>query len=204
MATFSSFGSIRKGLALTTIALSMAWGIGVSSTACSSDAVDTKKDAAAAQDCPVTVAAASGKACTLPGLVCTIGYPCGQFLSETARCTCTDGKFDCVDSKDQAIANPESPKCTSPGGGNSDCPTDQAAADGKSCKLAGQQCAYAGFKCAGNTANNTDICFCTGGTPEGDAAVPLLYRCEIKGCTPPSDGSVKVDTGTPPVDAGPG
>ena len=198
----STLSRIRKALALTTIAGSMIWGIGASSTGCSSDAVDNTTKDAAAQDCPVTVAAAQGKACTQDALVCTIAYPCGQFLAETARCTCTAGKFDCVSPKGAPIDDPANPACTKPGGGNPDCPADQTAAEGATCKTQGQQCAYQGFKCPGNTANNTDICFCAGGTPEGDGGVPLVYRCEIKGCTPTSDGSIKTDTGTP--DAPPG
>jgi hypothetical protein len=201
----STLPRLRKALALTTIAAAMIWGVGASSTGCSSDAADNNTPDAAAQDCPVTVVAAQGKACTQPGLNCGISYACGQFLAETARCTCTGGKFDCVSPQGKPIDDPASPKCTPPGGGNDVCPADQNAAENAPCKTQGQQCPYAGFTCPGNTTKNTDICFCTGGTPaSADAAVPLVYRCEIKGCTPPSDGAIP-DTGTVPVDAnGPG
>lgn len=181
---------IRKGLALTTIAAFMVWGLGASSTGCSSDDVAATPDAAVAQDCPKTVLLAQGTTCREEALLCVIGYECGQFLNESARCTCTAGKFDCVDPHGAAIEDPAKPKCTSPGSGNKDCPASQSAAEGASCKTPGQQCAFEGFTCSGNTSKNTDICFCTGGTPENDAAVPLIYRCEIKGCTPPSDGSI--------------
>ncbi len=142
--------------------------------------------------CPNTVKLAQGQACTQEGFMCPIGFPCGQFLSEQANCTCTMGKYACVDSMGKAV-DPENPVCVSAGGGNAkECPSSESSAANTSCKTPGLVCNYPGPTCPGATTQNVDKCQCVGANKDSGV---LEFNCEPVGCNPQSDASVA------PVDA---
>jgi hypothetical protein len=143
--------------------------------------------------CPNTIKLAQGQACTQEGFACPIGFPCGQFLSEQANCTCTKGKYECVDSMGKTV-DPANPVCVSAGGGNAkECPSSESSAAGASCKTPGLVCNFPGPTCFGSTTQNVDKCQCVGANKDSGV---LEFSCEPTGCNPQSDAAV-----SPPVDA---
>ncbi|MEO6419690.1 MAG: hypothetical protein ABIP39_09805 [Polyangiaceae bacterium] len=181
---------LQIALALGTVCFSSSWAF---LAACTSDTT-TPEATEPAPFCPNTVKLAQGAACTQEGFMCPIGYPCGAFLAEQAQCTCTMGKYACVDSKGTAI-DPDNPVCVSAGGGNAkECPASETSADNASCKTPGLQCHYAGPTCPGAASANIDTCQCVGANKDGGV---LQFACEPMGCNPQSDASI-----IPPVDAG--
>jgi hypothetical protein len=180
---------LHIALALGTVVFTSSWGF---LAGCTADEV-TPETKEPAPFCPNTIKLAQGQACTEEGFVCPIGFPCGQFLSEQANCTCTMGKFACLDSKGNPV-DADNPVCVSAGGGNDkECPSSETAADNASCKTPGLQCHYQGPTCPGAASPNTDTCQCTGANKDSGV---LQFACEPAGCNPRSDASVN-----PPVDA---
>jgi hypothetical protein len=148
----------------------------------------------------VTVGAAAGASCSTEGYSCGIGYVCGSF-NQQAHCTCTSGKFVCVDSTQANVPQGGAPQCTSNGTGNDKaCPASESAADQAKCATSGLLCHYAGSVCPPpSTQVNTDTCQCLVHDDGG-----LSFKCERSFCNPGTDASNDLpDAGPPPpVDAG--
>jgi hypothetical protein len=180
---------LHIALALGSVFFTASWAL----SGCTSDAV-TPDAADAAPFCPNTVKLAQGQACTQEGFVCPIGFPCGEFLSEQANCTCTTGKYACLDSKGNMV-DPDNPVCVAAGGGNDkECPsTEDNAVKTPACKTPGLQCHYVGPTCPGAASPNTDTCQCVGANMDSGV---LQFVCEPAGCNPQSDASVIQDAGS--------
>lgn len=178
---------LQIALALGTVLFSASLAI----AGCTSDTA-TPEVEKPAPFCPNTVKLAQGEACTEENFVCHIGFPCGQFLSEQATCTCTMGKYACLDSKGKPV-DKENPVCVSAGGPNDkECPGSESAANSSSCKTPGLQCHYAGPTCPGSATANVDTCECVGANKDSGV---LQFACEPVGCNPRSDAAAN------PVDA---
>ena len=173
---------LQIALALGTVLVSA--GLAMAGCTSETSAPEAQKPA---PFCPNTIKLAQGQACTQEGFVCPIGFPCGQFLSEQANCTCTKGKYACVDSMGKTV-DPENPVCVSAGGGNAkECPSSLSATDNASCKTPGLQCHFAGPTCPGASSANIDTCECVGANEDGGT---LHFVCEPTGCNPQSDAAV--------------
>jgi hypothetical protein len=138
--------------------------------------------------CPSTVQSAAGAACGREGLVCPIGYSCPDtpITPNQATCTCTSGKFECIDNTNNTVDPGSDPQCA-PGGGPNDkqCPGNPDAADTKACKTSGLLCNYAGDTCSdGGVAKNT-VCQCKGSADGG-----LAFVCEYDTCNDIGDASI--------------
>lgn len=180
---------VRRFALGVVVAFSGTWGL---LAGCSSSEDDASNPDAAGT-CPGTLQAAIGATCQSEGFQCPIAYQCGQFLPGQAYCTCTSGKFACVDTTGNPITDYTAAPCTPPNKpADGDCPSSQAAAEGSSCKTTWLQCFYSGVKCPENANPNTDVCICAPKTGE-DGGTELKFRCEARGCVPKSDAS------TPPL-----
>ncbi len=155
--------------------------------------------------CPRSLSEAIGAACTLPNQDCPIGYySCGS-TPQQAHCTCTNGKFACVDSTGALVAKDTPPGCIGAGKANDkECPAAEKGTERKACTTAGLLCYYIGVQCPENQEPNVDTCQCVN---TGNGA--LAFHCEPKGCNPRSDAGEDAFTvpvpdaaGTPDVQAG--
>lgn len=189
----STFARLRNGFALTTIAFGLCWSL---STGCTADSSDSSEPDASADVCPTKIDDALSATCKKDGFICPVSYACGEFLAEQLTCTCSGGKYGCVDSKGGPVTDPSAIKCTNRGAGNDkDCPGDENSANGAACKTAGLQCFYAGLTCIGESNPTTDVCQCVG-APSGSSS-SLIYACEpTRACPIPADADI-----TPPSDA---
>ena len=187
MSTLSRFG---RAATIATLVGSLAWLVTAGCSSSKDNASGSTIEAGAT--CPNSLENAEGKDCKDEGLVCQTVYTCGSFLGQTSPCTCTGGKFVCVDTTGKEITDPTNPPCTSPGTGNDkQCPGDEGSANGQSCKTTGLVCTYAGKVCPETGKPTTDTCQCS---PDSTGA--LKYNCEPHACNPPSDGGVPI-----PLDA---
>jgi hypothetical protein len=141
-------------------------------------------DASVAQ-CPASVAAAIGAACTREGQDCGIGYTCGN-VPQQAHCLCTGGKYACTDATGADVAKGADPLCVPTGPANDkQCPAAEVGTEGKACTTAGLLCSYIGLQCPENAEPNLDTCQCQGAA----SGTGLFFHCEPVLCVPRSDAS---------------
>lgn len=189
--------SLRAAAGLFVVSSLALVGVSTVITGCSSDDNNGGTEDAGPAQCPATLAAAAGSACTVERMGCPYLYDCGQFLGQSAQCTCTDKVWSCVDPANNPVAAGATPSCTSPGGGNDkDCPA--AETEGAVCHTTGLVCSYTGKTCEGSATPLTDQCQCV---PNGDAGSSGFHiHCEPAQCLTPPAG----DGGGGDTDAGDG
>jgi hypothetical protein len=135
--------------------------------------------------CPQSPKDAVGKACSQEGYSCAVGYLCPAAVWQQAHCTCTMGKYACVDATNQDIAAGTDPVCAPVPPPSEKCGGTPADITKKMCSTAGYACYYPGVTCPNenNGKQYTDDCVCApyGKMTDGGPNV-LAWNCTVHVC----------------------
>lgn len=141
-----------------------------------SDETTPPAEAGPSPYCPTSFSQANGAACTEERLRCDYFYTCGSF-AQASPCTCTNGKFECVDATNNVVVPGDPPVCAPVTPPAEACPATLVAADRKPCMTPEKQCNYLGVTCLDGI-QRTNVCLCKQTADGGGFA----YKCEIPIC----------------------
>lgn len=135
--------------------------------------------------CPTSPKDAVGKACGPEGYSCAVGYLCPIEVWQQAHCTCTAGKYACVDSTGTDMVAGSDPECTPIPAPVETCGNAPADITGKVCNTAGYGCYYLGVTCPNQNGGKpyVDDCVCAPHGPLTDGGPSVLtWRCKVANC----------------------